>query len=75
MNVILEFVYMNETISLYIEKSILFEDRAFSFYQNGNKFNFKVKWDRSEIEIFLTDETQPIYYIGNFNVYYNKNLK
>lgn len=75
MTTILEFSFKGESISLYMDTKTLFQDEVFSFYHNGYTYNFKVKWDRSEIEIFLTDETKPIYYVGCFELYFNKNLK
>lgn len=78
---IIEFDFRNEQITKYINTDDLFNNikgdnnLIIDFVKNGVKYQFQVFWESSEIGVYLKGGTNPIYYINNFNLYFNRNLK
>lgn len=78
---IIEFMFRDEQITKYINTDDLFndikekDDLWVDFIKNGVEYQFQIFWNSSEIAVFLKGGVEPIYYINNFNLYFNRNLK
>jgi hypothetical protein len=78
---IIEFFWQGQTIQKYINTNDLFNDIKDSenlwvdFIIGKTEYQFQIFWNSSEIAIFLKGGVEPIYYISEFSIYFNRNLK